>query len=170
MCDPVTMTLASVAITGASSIMQYEGERRAANQQADAIRQNQSFNDAALQAQQVEVDQQSSQQMSERSRQAMIERGKLIAAFSSSGLGGNSQGVAVNETSFLEGTDIASIEANRASRQVQIQRERGSQYRQAKNNLASIKVPNPLAVGLQIAGAGFNTYTSTTRPPPNKAG
>jgi hypothetical protein len=114
----------------------------------------------------VEQDQQASQQMSERARQAMIERGRLVAAFGSTGVAGGSQAGAINESNFSEVTDLVTLEANRMAGARQNSRQSASAYRQAGQSIAAIQRPDFLTTGLQIAGGAVNaagSYNDRTR-------
>lgn len=172
MCDPISIAAASFAVSAISTGVQYDSTRRAANQQADAIRANTSANDAALQLQQGQIAEQTTQQMSQRAVEAMRERGRLTAALG--GMGGTTADRVLNESGFNEGQDMATLTANAQSREFQAQNERVAGARHANQELASIRQPNLIGAGLQIAGAGLNAgatyYDQKSRMPTNKAG
>jgi hypothetical protein len=166
MCEPTTLMAASLAISAASAGASYVGQQRSARVQQQSINDNVRAQDEALQAQAVERDQQASQQMSQRAREAMIERGRLVAAFGSTGVAGGSQVGAINESNFSEVTDLVTMEANRMAGARQGSRQSASAYRQAGQSIASIQRPDFATTGLQIAGGALNaagTYYDRTR-------
>jgi hypothetical protein len=116
-------------------------------------------NDSALQAQQVQIGEQSSQQMSERARQAMIERGRMVAIQADSGAAGNNMqrmGVSIDEQS---GQDMAAIEMNREAAIGQAQRSKDADYLRGTGDINAMPRPSLLGAGLQIAGATLGAYT-----------
>src|SRR5574337_1413554 len=111
MCDPISIAMVSVA--AAQGIAQYNGQRQAANIQADSERQAYAFNDGQYQTQQEQVDQQASQQMSARALDALRQSGHLAALQASSGVGGNSDSRGFVDIANANATDQATIDANR---------------------------------------------------------
>jgi hypothetical protein len=194
MCEPATimatMAIASTAIGVGSSVMEHDAQRRYANTQRDLqdqairdqskeIRDNFGFEDASVVAQQGEIDRQATGQASERARQAMIERGRLVAAFSSNGGGGSAQR-AIHNSDYTLGADMATIESNRSSNIAQTQRQRSSIARSANSQEARMYAqrqtfakPTLLGTGLKIAGQVVNGasmyYGGLPRTPSNKA-
>jgi len=162
MCDPVTIT--TLAISAVSAAASYQGQRNAANLQQQQITANVNANQSALQVQQNQVNEQSTQQMSERAKAAMIERGRFLAISADSGLGGNAQSRGLNDIQFGESTDMATLEANRLDTSAQLNRDSVSQVRQGNQYLASIREPSLLGAGLQIAGSTLSAYGSQNRP------
>lgn len=205
MCEPTTIMLGvSTAAAMAGAVAQaraqaqaqqqaHQAQMSAYNQQL-ALNQNQrthlgteyGYDDAALQVQQQQADQAASGDMSERARQAMMERGKLIAAASSNGTGGSAAARMGNTINYEEGTDLATMENNRASHVQQIQNQRRASARGVNYQGSTIIDPNKpnapsgvdkTALGIQLIGIGANagaTYYNykrpTSTPPSNKAG
>lgn len=155
MCNPL---LAMVAIQAASSAAQYEGQRRSASMQTDAIKAGAAENDNALLIQQDQLNTQASQEISERALQAQRERGRIAAIFADSGGGGVSDGRVLTETEMDFSRDAATIEANRSQRTTQIQNQRRSGVMQANNQLAAIERPSLLGAGLKIASTAVGGY------------
>lgn len=161
MCDPVSLAVASVAITGASTLAAAEGQRHAANQQRDGIIDNANTQDAAMQVQQSQVNEQSSQQMSARALEAMQQRGRMFAAFES---GGNSAARIMNASDVAVGADMATLEANRANTIAQGQRQKDALSRGAIHQISALQYPSMLNAVLRIAGSATNAYASTATP------
>jgi hypothetical protein len=173
MCEPVTLmmaaTAASAAVSGASAIMEHDSQRRAANTQADMVRENYAQADSAYQLQQTQVNSQTSQQMSQRAREAMVARGSLRAML---GGGNNAAGRILGEQDYLEATDMATLESNREDNVAQIQRDKAGALRGASQEMRTIRYPTLLGTGLKLVGAGLdaaNIYNSF-KGPKNKAG
>lgn len=167
MCDPISLT--TLAVSAASQAFQLDATRRASNQQADFIRASSAANDAALQTQQVQINEQSSQQMSERARQSLIERGRMAAISADSGLGGNAYQRLGHDIDTADSFDMATLEQNRQSNVAQAQRNKTSNFREADAQIKALPRPNLIGAGLQIAGATLGAYSSQPRAPSNKA-
>jgi hypothetical protein len=173
MCEPTTimlaMTAATTAVSAGSAIMEHDAQRRAANTQADMVRENYAYTDSSFQLQQHQVNQQTSQQMSERAREAMVARGSLRAMLG----GGNNVGARIlGEQDYREATDMATLESNRENSVQQIQRDKAGALRGASQEMKTIRYPSMLGTGLKLVGAaldGANTYNSF-KGPKNKAG
>jgi hypothetical protein len=177
MCDPVTVSVAiaasQVAISTASAAMEYSAQRSASNQQRDNEIDNLHSRDAAIQAQQEQVNEQASQQMSQRAVDTLRQRGHLAAAFADSGVGGNSQARAFNSVSSDETTDMATIEANRSTEIANGETQKRNSSTQASQQIQALKMPSLLGAGLRIASGTINAYggyqQSTANTPKNKA-
>lgn len=167
MCDVVTgLAVASLVIGAGTAAMSYDEQRRAANTQADNAREQLARDTEALNARAEEERQAAQGQMSERHRQAIIERGRIRAAAGESGLYDNGRIEA--ESFFNEGMDIASIVNNNQTTQKQIARGKEAAYGNAQSILNQSRGPNPFAAGLQVAGAGISTYAGYRKTNPSK--
>jgi hypothetical protein len=152
MCvDPAT---AALALTIASSAVSHIGAQQSAKAQDSAIRQNAAINQERMAAQVKQTNDASREEMSERARQAMIERGRLQVIAGESGLSGFDR--EINNTFYSESTDIATLESNRRNRIEQMNVEGRAGTASANNQLASVRRPSLLGTGLQIAAAGAN--------------
>jgi hypothetical protein len=149
MCNPVVIGLAISAVT---SIASYQADKRASRKMNEALDADRDAQARAEIEQSADVAARSRDEMSERAREAMIERGKLRAISAESGLGGISQERLIQESLFNEGQDIASIASNRDSAQREIARNGRINSTQREITRAGIKRPNALQAGLQIAG------------------
>jgi hypothetical protein len=143
--------LAITAVTAAYSYVeqssQARSQRRAVNEAAESNRRAN-----ALQAEQ--LNKQAADEMSQRAREALIERGRLRVIASESGIGGLGNETLERQSRFNEGFDIASIESNRAAGVRQLQEAGRSNEAQTNMRLASVRSPSLVGTGLQIAGAG----------------
>jgi hypothetical protein len=156
MCvDPVT---AALALKVAKAGVDFISTRQSAKAQDAAIRQNAAINQERMTAQVRQTNDAAREEMSERARQAMIERGRLQVIAGESGLSGWDR--EVNSTFYSESTDIATLESNRRNRIEQMNVEGRASTANTNNQLASVKRPSLLGTGLQIAAAGVNHQTA----------
>jgi hypothetical protein len=168
MCDPITLT--ALAVSTASAVIGADATRRQTNTQADEVRAQVAQNDSALQAQQVQIGEQSTQQMSERARQAMVERGRMIAIQADSGAAGNNLQRGIASIDQAEGQDMATLEANRQNNIAQAQRGKQADYLKGSGDIAAMPAPSLLGAGLQIAGSTLGVYNGQqSRSLQNKA-
>lgn len=171
MCDPITIatvaTVASAATGVGSAIMQHDAQRRASNQQKDAMLENLAYRDTETQVQNQQVNEQSAQQMSQRAREALVARGQLRAMMDS---GNNSAARILAEQDYLESTDMATLESNRAGAVAQNQRALQSAARGTRQDLAALPYPTLLGTGLKIMGSVAGAAASMPQRPANKAG
>jgi hypothetical protein len=169
MCEPVTISATTLAITSAAtsavgSAAAYYAQSQAASRQTDAAQKAYDSQITQIKNQQTEESQAASAQMSERARQALIETGHLQALANESGTnGGGSNDRVTNEANFNAGTDIATLEANAQSQQRQLAMQATGAYSTAASRMASIQQPSLIGTGLQIAGAGLSSATGIKR-------
>lgn len=161
MCEPATMiaigtavmsnlpTIAAVGSTVVGAI--------AADKQADAedkATQIAYTNDQMqLNEQYKQQNDELNQQMSQRSREALAERGRLNAAFGEGGLVGNSMQRVLDQNEFNLGQDLATMEATRSNIKKQNQMQLQGAQATAQSRYNSTSRPSLLSTGLQIAGA-----------------
>lgn len=160
MCDPISLSVAVLAIGVASSgfsFMQQSSEASAArkDENANSLLQLQSFKLRTEEENKRSVDEKST-----RAIQAQIERGRLRVTTGESGLAGNSNDKILEESLFNEGFDIASIEANRQSKNKQALLERKGLIASSQRRLNNIKKPSLIGAGLQIAGSAVGAATT----------
>jgi hypothetical protein len=204
MCEVTTvMMVAGFALSAVSTVVGTMQQQQAAQAQYEAevayqqqlYAQQKAFYEAqtasiqqSYQAQQETISEQISQinaqtvdQMSLAARNALKEQARVRVAAGESGLGGITMTRLENEPLFNLGTDIASLEANRASAVKQAQlRAKGIQadtqgqlntvYSQASQRLPrpSYNGPSWLGAGLTIAGQSLNTAGKITSYQDNK--
>jgi hypothetical protein len=151
---------ASLLVGVASSVGSFVQQGQQAKSQRRAMEANYAQQMDTLQQQYKQTNQQATDEMSARAREAMIERARLRVAGGESGLSGNSNDRIVNESSFNEGFDIASIESNRQNSLRQIENE-GKGIRSGNiTEMSRIQKPSLIGTGLQIAGAAVDAGTT----------
>lgn len=164
MCEPATIlavaaATSAVAATGGAvaSYIQGQNQLEAAQKAAydNAVIQNQQ-----LQEQRDQISKQSANDMTERARQAQIEQGRLRVITGESGALGFTQDRLLQDSEFQQGTDIATIEANRTAALKQTDFSALSNYNQnvSSINQARNKAPTLLGTGLQIGGTLGSSY------------
>lgn len=120
MCEPTTIMMIAAAMASKQK------EKQAQDRQNKAAEAAHAADTVQLGVQQQEVDAQATQEMSQRAREALIERSHLEVAAGQSGVGGATAQRAVRTADASSGRDISTIESNRASRSRRIQTERES--------------------------------------------
>lgn len=143
----------AIGVQVASSLFGYNEQKRQAGKQNQAIERGQQSQEAALTEQSAQVDAQSTDNMSLRAREAMIERGRLAAVAADSGLGGAGAERLANASRFAEGFDTAALEENRKRTQRQIDRQRDAVRANTDARYASVVQPSLIGTGLQIGGS-----------------
>lgn len=157
MCiEPATMTLGSQLLLGAQvagSVLGFVNQMQQAQAQTDAIEANYKQQMETAAEQQRQNNAAAAQEMSERAREAQIERARLRVISGESGLSGISTDRIENASRFSEGYDIATIEANRKNASTQLYNEAKSLRAQSQSRLNSINRPSIIGSGLQIVGS-----------------
>lgn len=152
------MAIASFAVSAVSAVAQYQQGKQAAKAQDTANRANYEQSMVTANEQQRQINAKSADEMYDRARQALIDRGRLRAASGESGVMGNSLDRITNEQYFVYGSDIASIEANRSNAINQSQLEKQGIRANIQGRINTTERPSKLGTGLQIAGAALNAY------------
>lgn len=138
MCDATVIIMAASAIYSASETQKNAKRQERALREQQAVEQSE--NDRAI-----------SVQADDRAKQARAERARLRAMSAESGVAGLSIDELLGNVDMQAGTDIARIEQNGYSR------ARASQTN-LNSNLNRIEQSNWVGTGLQIAGAGWQSY------------
>ena len=157
MC-PVEITLAIASIASTAAAM--DQQRRAANQQADSAEEAARIQQQTLAQRNQQEAIATTQQMSERQRQYLRERGAIRAATAESGLSGISPlRNLVSAGANLE-MDYDTIATNNAfARQQSMTEAMGiAAQRQSRIDSAMASVPSSLGAALQIGMAGTQGY------------
>lgn len=148
MCDPV------IALSVVSTVVGFIGQQQQASAQHDAIQADYNNKQATLNQQAQQTNAAATADMSERSRQAMIERGRLQVIGAESGLGTGNLDRTTQQSEFNQGFDIATIEGNRKNAIAQNTLDSTGAYAQAQSRSNAVRQPSLIGAGLQIAGAG----------------
>lgn len=161
MCDPTTAMLAISAVSAGTS---YIGGQQNASAQAKASNNATSLSYQQNAERQKQINEQSALDTSERTKQGLLERGKIAAIAGESGALGLSSDRLVADSFMQEGTDISSLERNRLNSETQTMWS--NTQSQAQGNSANVKAynsaPTLLSTGLQIGGEYVKYKTTST--------
>jgi hypothetical protein len=160
------MTFASQLMLGmqaATAVVGYIQQSEAADAQESAVQANYAQQQDALNKQYDQTQQQAKQQVSERAREAMVERARLRVFAGEAGVAGVSSSRIEGISQMREGTDIATIESNRKNTLDQLYQEGKGVRAQNQSRLNSINRPSLLGTGLQIAGSVAGAATEQER-------
>lgn len=160
MCEPTTIAALTLAVTAATAAASYKQGQDNIQATGEAAARNAEIQNAALEEQRSQIGKQAANDMTERARQAEIERGRLRVIAGESGALGTTQDRLLQDSAFQEGTDMATIDSNKSSALKQTDLTGLSNYNQnvAAVNQARNKAPTLLGTGLQIAAGGLSAY------------
>lgn len=146
MCDvPTALTVAGMGFS-------YLQQSAMADMQQDSIEEGYALQMKQLEDRFRQINENATDEVSERAREARAELARVRVSGAESGLGGVSQARAENETQMLRSNDIAIVESNRqnALRAAQY----GGEAARIENTsrVRAINRPSLVGTGLQIAG------------------
>lgn len=147
MCEPTTILAIGSAVVGHMAQQQQAKAEDKATRNAYAQEQMQSAEKYKQENDQI------NQQMSQRSREALAERGRLNAAYGEGGLVGGSLDRILNENEFNLGQDISTMEGNRSNLTAQTRMQNEGSRATAQSRFNSTQRPSIIGTGLQIAGS-----------------
>jgi hypothetical protein len=159
MCEPTTLLAISAGISALSATAGHMATSRQAKAEDAATKSAYAMDQMQLSERYEQQNQELNQQQNERTRAAMVERGRLNAAYSEGGLQGGSLDRIVNTNEFNLGQDIATMNANRSNLTKQTRMEGIGLRATAQSRLNQIKRPSFLDTGLKIAGAAVDYKT-----------
>lgn len=154
------MAATTAATSGASAIFGFMGQNQQAklNQETANLGYAQSFNQAQEQATQI------SQQQSENTMNAVINRvaaqGHISASAAAMGAGAESTGAQENAASFTAGRQLSVEDINSQSQRLQVQNEMTSADLRRRSQIASVQPASPLSLILGLAKAGMQGISS----------
>lgn len=151
MCDPVT---ASLVIAGVSAALTVNGQMQAAEQQKDAIENSARLQNETLAKQYEQMQKQGTDEVSQAARAAMIEQARMRVSAGESGVAGLTVDSIFGSSEFNAAEAIAGIQRNTYNAKDQSALEGRGMYSKNKSMANSIKQPDWLGAGLQVAGAG----------------
>lgn len=163
MCNAVALALSSFAIQAASTAAQQDAANKAAAAQEQMIQDGLAKERAATARQYEEINKVSMDDSAQRYKEYLITSARLKAIGAESGLFGTTQDRIEQEAQNNADTDLATIEANRQRQTEAAHTQAVSKASQASAQLAGIRRPSALGAGLQIASAGFQTFTTYTK-------
>jgi len=147
MCSPAILPMLSIA----SAVTGFIGANSAANTAQKQIQDGYAIQAEGFNAQREDIQDSAETDISDRVREAQVERGRLRVASGESGLSGSRR--LANDVQFRAGTDISRIQKNAEKRTKQSKRSQAGARHQAKTNALQIKRPSLIGAGLQIGGA-----------------
>ena len=156
MCSPAALPI----LTGIGAITSFIGQSAAAKAQDKQIQAGYALQSEAFAAQRQEIQDTAETEISDRVRQAQIERGQLRVAQGESGLTGASHNRLERDVQFQAGADISRIQKNAENRTKASKREQAGARHRAKTNALQIRRPSIIGTGLQIAGAGVDYHNA----------
>lgn len=158
--------MAQLGLSAASGLAQYSAQNQAygANRSAAINAYNAQLN--ALSLEQGQIDRQSSQEMSDRAKQAQAAMARLRVAAGESGISGVSVDAASNEISLNEGQDMATLENNRRARANQLNMQAQGMYAQTQSQINAVRPGSLIGMGLQIGAGSLSSFTKS----PNNSG
>ena len=161
MCEPLTIAaiIAATASAG-SAVASYSSGQQMVQATQDAANNNYALQMLQINEQDREVEKQAANDMNERAKAAQIEQGKLRVIAGESGALGITQDLLLQDSAFQEGTDIATIQANKTSALKQSDMNKLGAYTESQNavNIAKNKAPTLVGTGLQIASGLSTAY------------
>ncbi len=161
MCDPLTIAAVTAAVASAgSAVAAYSSGQAMVQATQDAANNNYALQLMQMTEQDKEVEKQAANDMNERAKAAQIEQGKLRVIAGESGALGITPDLLLVDSEFQEGTDIATIQANKVSALKQSDIEKLAAYSNAQSavNQAKNRAPTLVGTGLQIASSLSTAY------------
>lgn len=173
MCDATGLMLASLAISGAQGIAQYQAANAQADAQEDYNAQLQKnaeqayVNDlAALQLQQRQDEKQAKQKIAQNQKQAIQARSRAKTAAGEAGVSGLSVDALLGDFERQEAEFKDSVRENLGNRNQQRHQEAlaaGTRLQSRQNSVQPVSRPSLIGTGLQIAGSAVGTLSDYDR-------
>lgn len=158
--------MAQMGLSAGLGLTQYAAQNQAYsnNRNAAITAYNAQMN--ALGLEQGQIDRQSSQDMSDRAKQAQAAMARLRVAAGESGISGVSVGASENEISLNEGQDMATMENNRRAKANQLNMQAQGMYAQTQSQINAVRPGSLIGMGLQIGSGSLSSFSKT----PNNSG
>lgn len=170
MCEPTTaLMIGSLALSTFSAGAAHDSGRKTANQQADAIKDENDRQALDTARQQTQLAQQGAEEMNDSQRRSVAHMATLDAIAGEYGGGASvDRGRAVAGIQSAEG--LASIASNARGKLNESAAASYARNTRAASQLRSIQRPSLANTGLQIASAAIDTYGryDAARPKPTK--
>ncbi|WP_067516908.1 virion core protein, T7 gp14 family [Endozoicomonas ascidiicola] len=168
MCDPVSIAVASMAMAGGSAIASHQAQSNQAKVQDALYEQNKVNSYASMrnqylgiqnrQSQEMEA---ASQQVQQRTLQAMEDQATANVAAGEAGVSGFSVERVLQDMGASASRDISTIEQNRDWTMSQLTEEAkgiATQTQSRINGVSQGVKPSPWATAFQLGGAAVNSY------------
>lgn len=159
MCEPTTLLAISAGISALSATAGHMAQSRQAKAEEQAATESYNSDQAQLAERYNQQNQELNQQQTERTRAAMVERGRLNAAYGEGGVVGGSLDRIMNQNEFNLGQDLATMNANRDNLTRQTRMDGTGLRANAQSRMNQIKRPSFIDTGLKIAGAAVDYKT-----------
>lgn len=161
MCDPVSITLAVVAVVGAVvGKMEYD---KAANRQEKAIQDGLARDREATAEQYKQIQKSSMDEQAQLHTNYLIDSARIAAMQGESGMQGSTQDRIQDEAANTYATDAATLENNRQWQAKQAQTQGVAAASRAQVQLSGIQRQSELSTGVQIAGAVAGGYANNQK-------
>jgi hypothetical protein len=159
MCEMTTLMVASMAISAASAYSSYRAQSDSAKQQTRALQKEGDLQqmDLARQAQQQAEAGTDDMNAAARAAQADLATFDVIAGEFG---GGNSAERARTIQEVQQGEHLATISRNASTGMSETAFSANAARERNLSQLRSVRAPSKLAMGLQIAGAAVDTYST----------
>jgi hypothetical protein len=155
---------AAMAISAASAVVGYEDQKQSAAAQTTMIEDGYAQEQQQTLRQYQEQSAVAIQDTSERHRETLIEEGRLKAIGAESGLAGVTNDRIVAESKNQGSKDIATILSNLQRQTEQTHSQAGSKQAAANVQLASVRKPSSLGLGLQLGATAVSAYSQYKKP------
>lgn len=161
MCDPVSITMAGIAIVGAV-VGKVESDK-AANRQEKAIQDGLARDREATAEQYKQIQKSSMDEQAQLHTNYLIDSARIAAMQGESGMQGASQDRIKTEAENTYATDAATLENNRQWQAKQAQTQGVAGQSRAQVQLSGIQRQSAASTGLQIAGAVVGGYANNQK-------
>jgi|SRR6185437_7954267 len=158
MCNAALFDMAQLAIGTVGQAQQYQAMRSSA-----LASERGQF--AQMQDREKQIDEQATDEMAERAKQAMADAGRVNAIFAATNLSGNSQERMSRIAQGSASADQTTLERNRDAQITQAQAEAAGIAARTVSTINSVRRPSFIGAGLQIAAIGTNEYDRTHPKP-----
>lgn len=155
----IAAIVAATASVG-SAVAAYSSGQAMVQATQDAANNNMALQMMQIDEQSKEIEKQAANDMNERAKAAQMEQAKLRVISGESGALGITSDLLLVDSEFQEGTDIATINANKVSALKQNDINKLASYSESQNavNMAKNKAPTLVGTGLQIASGLSTAY------------
>jgi hypothetical protein len=163
-CNPaLIIPLITVAASAASATMSVKAQADSARKQKQAQKANYEQAAATVQLQNKQTNNAATENVSERSRQAVRDASAARISAGESGIGGLSVMSLLDNTQFNAGYDSTRTDRNAANNIEQNNRRLEGIRSGTQSNLNSIEQPNYIGAGLQVAQTAASEYNQYKR-------
>lgn len=166
MCDPVSIGVATFALSSASAVMQHVGQNQAYEANRQAANLSLARDNDALNRQQVQLDQQRSENVLDTAITTLKSQGEIAASASSQGLASSSIVRSLNADMFGIGRQATAEQKNDLNQRVELANSRTDAQLRRQNQINSMRKSSLLELGVnlgQSALSGYNAYSGAKK-------